>query len=205
MVTKRQLQAQETKRALLDAGQMLLNEKGYDSISIEEITDACGVSKGSFYHYFKSKDEFFMSIEYRPFVELDEQLLSSSVPVAQAITEYIAKFCEHLGSFSPHYIANWLGRVDNPAFLDRYKEEGFDSDFADHRVEALRQCIEHGVERGELISETPTQELARTISVMLFGIVVWYCVTVGSMNLDEWASQQSGMARSLLSQYAAKK
>jgi len=47
------------KRAhLIHTGQEVIWSKGYDLASIKDITNAAGLPKGSFYHYFESKEKF---------------------------------------------------------------------------------------------------------------------------------------------------
>ena len=56
---KRQEPAYGTSReALIRAGVALLSEKGYSATGLEEVLRSAGVPKGSFYHYFSSKDVF---------------------------------------------------------------------------------------------------------------------------------------------------
>ena len=43
---------------LIKTGQNLIWSKGYDLCSIKDITSAAGLPKGSFYHYFESKEKF---------------------------------------------------------------------------------------------------------------------------------------------------
>lgn len=43
---------------LIKTGQELIWLKGYDLCSIKDITNAAGLPKGSFYHYFESKEKF---------------------------------------------------------------------------------------------------------------------------------------------------
>ena len=43
---------------LIRTGQELIWAKGYDLCSIKDITTAAGLPKGSFYHYFESKEKF---------------------------------------------------------------------------------------------------------------------------------------------------
>lgn len=43
---------------LIKNGQEQILAKGYDLSSIKDITDAAGLPKGSFYHYFDSKEKF---------------------------------------------------------------------------------------------------------------------------------------------------
>ncbi|MBM7869746.1 AcrR family transcriptional regulator [Clostridium pascui] len=67
------------KKELLEVAEKLFLEKGYEQTSIDDILKESGISKGGFYHYFKSKDEILSgsinniieeSIEYlKPIVE----------------------------------------------------------------------------------------------------------------------------------------
>ncbi|MDB6136996.1 MAG: transcriptional regulator, TetR family [Verrucomicrobiaceae bacterium] len=47
----------ETKRKLLDASVTLMRTKGFNGTSVDDICTAAGVTKGGFFHYFKSKEE----------------------------------------------------------------------------------------------------------------------------------------------------
>jgi TetR/AcrR family transcriptional repressor of nem operon len=47
----------ETKRKLVDAGVKLMRVKGYNATSVDEICSDAGVTKGGFFHYFKSKED----------------------------------------------------------------------------------------------------------------------------------------------------
>lgn len=55
---KDQASFSETREALLRSGMEILTEKGYSATGIDEILRRVGVPKGSFYHYFGSKDAF---------------------------------------------------------------------------------------------------------------------------------------------------
>src|SRR5215469_11499783 len=47
----------ETKRQLIDAGVGLMRQKGYTATTVDDICAAAGVTKGAFFHYFKSKED----------------------------------------------------------------------------------------------------------------------------------------------------
>lgn len=55
---KRPEHSLETRELLLRAGLEVLTEKGFSSTGIDEILKRVGVPKGSFYHYFDSKEAF---------------------------------------------------------------------------------------------------------------------------------------------------
>ena len=48
----------DTKTHLLDIGYQLIAKKGFTAVGIKQILDTAGIPKGSFYHYFASKEAF---------------------------------------------------------------------------------------------------------------------------------------------------
>ncbi|MCA9523480.1 MAG: TetR/AcrR family transcriptional regulator [Myxococcales bacterium] len=48
---------QTAKTKLLDAALSLIREKGFTATTVDDLCARAGVSKGAFFHYFKSKDE----------------------------------------------------------------------------------------------------------------------------------------------------
>ena len=53
---------QDTREMILAAGHALIIEKSYNGCGLKEILDTAGVPKGSFYHYFKSKEDFGLAL-----------------------------------------------------------------------------------------------------------------------------------------------
>ena len=51
----------ESKTKLLNAALNVIRAKGYAAATIDDICHAAGVTKGSFFHHFKSKDELALS------------------------------------------------------------------------------------------------------------------------------------------------
>lgn len=52
----------EKRKMIIDAAVKLFAAKGYHATSIQEIVEKCEIAKGSFYNYFKSKEELLISI-----------------------------------------------------------------------------------------------------------------------------------------------
>jgi len=80
------LENDERRRRLLEVGARLFTEHAYDEISMSQIARAAGISKALLYHYFPSKQDYFMATlaggaqELRARVEPDPAL-----PPAQAL------------------------------------------------------------------------------------------------------------------------
>lgn len=62
----------ETKVALVKAGIKLFALNSYSDVSVDNIVAEAGISKGSFYYYFKSKDEFYKYLLNYAFTNLME-------------------------------------------------------------------------------------------------------------------------------------
>lgn len=66
---------EETRKSLIDAGIKAVQTKSYHGVGIKEVLDQVGVPKGSFYYYFKSKEDFGIAM-IESFVEDHLKLLS---------------------------------------------------------------------------------------------------------------------------------
>ncbi|WP_304508474.1 TetR/AcrR family transcriptional regulator [Anaerotignum sp.] len=55
----------ERKKEILDTAQTLFSIKGYEQCSVNDILTEIGIAKGTFYHYFKSKEEVLDAIVER--------------------------------------------------------------------------------------------------------------------------------------------
>lgn len=68
-------QLREAKRNdILDAAERLVVTKGYEAMSIQDLLDAVGMSKGAFYHYFESKPELLVALVERRTALVEERL-----------------------------------------------------------------------------------------------------------------------------------
>jgi len=77
----------KTKRKIFETSMKLFAEKGYDATSIEDITGAVGVAKGTLYYHFTSKEEIFDFL-----VEEGIKLLQNSVDIkTEKYTNYLDK------------------------------------------------------------------------------------------------------------------
>ncbi|MCK0516742.1 TetR/AcrR family transcriptional regulator [Williamsia sp. DF01-3] len=62
--------AVRTREAIIDASRRLFLERGYAGTRINNITDACGISRAGFYTYFRDKREVFNTIGEETYKEI---------------------------------------------------------------------------------------------------------------------------------------
>ena len=80
------------KDQLFDCGERLIAHKGFVGVGLAEILSAAGVPKGSFYHYFGSKERFGEALLTRYtaayLVQLDQLLQADGTPARQRLMRY---------------------------------------------------------------------------------------------------------------------
>ncbi|MDB5488808.1 MAG: TetR family transcriptional regulator [Reyranella sp.] len=59
----RERKRRETLQRITDAGMRLFIEKGYEATTLDEITAEAGISRRTFFYYFKSKDDILLSLQ----------------------------------------------------------------------------------------------------------------------------------------------
>lgn len=83
-----------TRQRILDHGVSLLKERGYHGTGVQDVLAAIGVPKGSFYHYFGSKEAFGAEViahYIEPFIErLDYFLGRPDLSAPEALRAYFA-------------------------------------------------------------------------------------------------------------------
>ncbi len=80
------------KREILDAAQNLFFQKGYENTTIQDIIDALGIAKGTFYHYFDSKTEMLDALTERITSEMCSQFAAVMNSGQSAIEKFNSMF-----------------------------------------------------------------------------------------------------------------
>lgn len=92
MTTTTQLHSNDIREHILATGQRIMAGKGFSAVGLNEILTDAGVPKGSFYHYFASKEAFGVAMLARYFAdylaELDSTLSQPGLNMAQRLMNY---------------------------------------------------------------------------------------------------------------------
>lgn len=87
---------QNVRQHILDTGKTIITGKGFAGVGLNEILTAAGVPKGSFYHYFKSKELFGEALldDYieRYLAQMDVTLHQAGQSAARSLMDYWASW-----------------------------------------------------------------------------------------------------------------
>ncbi|MBQ9520710.1 MAG: TetR/AcrR family transcriptional regulator [Acholeplasmatales bacterium] len=83
----------ENKKRIIEVAIKLINEKGFDNVSVSEITKEAGVSKGAFYIHFESKEDL---IEKQINYYYDDLKLDDSYSTHERLEHFLIKSIDHI-------------------------------------------------------------------------------------------------------------
>ncbi len=185
-MNKRQLAAQNTKRKLITAALELIKENGFDIINVEDITRKAGVAKGTFYTYFKRKEDIVLDISRVPFSEIvDELLLMESMEITKKLTHYCKRFMECVESCGINICRQWTRDVLDPNHVPNNK----DGQKWNFDVEMLKTILENAVMDNELKPDTPIELLTHVIICELYGMMTCWCMSDGKFEPLDWVER----------------
>ncbi|MCA1247568.1 TetR/AcrR family transcriptional regulator [Massilia sp. MS-15] len=160
------------RQHILATAQAIITGKGFSAVGLNEILSAAGVPKGSFYHYFKSKEQFGEALlaDYVGvyLAELDALLAPDGSPAAARL------MC---------YWTGWLALSDNGCAGSRCLVVKLSGEVADMSeamravllrgtndiVRRLAACIEEGYADGSIPAGSDPQQCALALYEMWLG------------------------------------
>lgn len=177
---KRQEAALETRQKLIDAMRELLQEKEADNIGIEEITVRAGVAKGTFYTYFKCKEDIISVIAMDCYNMVKEAAFNFSGGIYEQLCSYFRDSAKIIKKNTLQIAQNWMKSVaaplpDEHGGADKYR---FDYD-------NISQMLKKAIQGGELRETTPCGIVSQSIMNSYYGAVLSWCITKGETELIE--------------------
>jgi TetR/AcrR family transcriptional repressor of nem operon len=163
--------AHDMRQHIIDVARSLMTQRGYTAVGLTELLAAAGVPKGSFYHYFRSKDEFGQALLEEYFEEylgrVDVQLASEGSG-AERLLSYLSYWAEtqafdhtdqkclvvKLGAEVCDLSENMRGVLEKGTALI---------------IERLVRCVEQGKADGSIDASVDSAILAQALYQMWLG------------------------------------
>lgn len=159
--------AMDTQQHILDVAKEIILRKGFAAAGLNEILTEAKVPKGSFYHYFKSKEQFGDALLQNYFErylhELDKTLTMPNLTEVERLMAYFQSWLDRQCSDVTNdkcLVVKLSGEVTDLSELMRITlKQG-----TDLVIDRLTQCFEAAIERGEL----PASLNARTMTAEIY-------------------------------------
>ena len=169
-----------TKDLLLHQAVVLFTKNGYGNTSIQDITSVCAITKGAFYHHFKSKDEIFTQA-MQVILEEIKNWTEGKNAASKTLKELIQNSFDYSDYFS---YSKYYDNVSNDAYLvlidsiKRFPE--FKTGIADYlfgNCQVIEEKCKEAQQKGEVKNDIDPHIFALHIAVLMEGLLFASAVT----------------------------
>lgn len=108
----------ENKCKIIEAALKLINKKGFDKVSVSEITRVAGVSKGAFYIHFKSKEDL---IEQQINLFYDDMKLDGNYSKYEKLEHFLSESLKHIKEGGLRMAQGWFSHSVQGSFYGKSK------------------------------------------------------------------------------------
>lgn len=165
----------DSRRSILDAAQRIMAHKGYSAVGLNEVLTEAGVPKGSFYHFFASKDAFGEALLKSYFTDyiadMDHVLARPDYSAAERLMAYWQQWrrTQSVDECQGRCLAVKLGAevADLSESMRLALKEGTDA-----IVDRIERTIVAGIEDGSLSIDGDARALAQVLYDMWLGASV---------------------------------
>ncbi|MCI9449211.1 MAG: TetR/AcrR family transcriptional regulator [Clostridiales bacterium] len=175
-----------TKGRIVDAAWRLFYERGFDETKIEDIVRESATSKGSFYHYFNSKDELLGSLAYlfdEKYAEIEKNINIEDDPID--ILLYLNH--ELFVMIEDNIDFSLLSRLYSAQLMPRGGKELLD--YNRYYYKLLNKIILRGRENGKLDTTRTAKDTVHLYAMCERAIIYDWCISGGSYSLSEYAAR----------------
>jgi len=168
---RRERQSLERRERLFRAALDLFARKGFAETTVEDITNAADLGKGTFFNYFPSKEHILLA-----FAEMQLGKLRAAADEARAKNEPTRVFLRSLGArMTQEPIRNpSIIRILLQAFLSNTPVRESMMDLQARVIAIHTEIIRLGQQRGEIRDDLPPEVLANVFRQTVFGtLLIW--------------------------------
>lgn len=178
-LSKQQLKSQETKTRIFRAAKNILQKKGYEELSIKNICEEAGVSNGSFYHHFKTKDDLLSYyIEEQPGINPDLlDVPESAEGVVSAIIYVYLNYVRYCRELGVEFMANYY-TPKNQSLNPIIRTERPYPIITVHNY--MKKCIKAGV----ITPKLDLDDITTDIRMIVIGNVFEWCLMNGVADFE---------------------
>lgn len=174
---------QNTKKKIVSAAWKLFYEQGYDDTTIDDIVFESGTSKGSFYHYFKGKDDLLSSISYVFDAKYEE--LSPTL-TGKTSTEKLVYLNKELFKMIENSISiELLTQLLSSQLITKSEKSLLDHDRTYFKL--LRSIITEGQRNGEISEQHSASEIVKAYALFERALMYDWCLCNGEYSLSDYS------------------
>ncbi|MBR5156804.1 MAG: helix-turn-helix transcriptional regulator [Clostridia bacterium] len=173
-----------TKGKIITAAWDLFYEQGYEDTTIEEIIEASGTSKGSFYHYFEGKDALLGSLSYI-FDEEYERLKETLSDDMNSFDKLLYLNSALFSMIEERIDIDLLTRLYSTQLITKGEKHLLDSKRVYYKL--LKNIVSEGQKNKEITENMTVNEIVKLYAMSERALIYDWCLCNGEYSLKAYA------------------
>ncbi len=182
----RKKNTRNTKGRIVSAAWKLFYEQGYEDTTVDDIIYESGTSKGSFYHYFNSKDALLSSLSYL-FDEKYEELKDTLSVDENSFDTLIYLNRQLFIMIEQRIPLDLLARMYSTQLVTSGERHLLDHNRIYYKL--LRSIVQEGQRKGELTDKVSVNEIVKVYAMSERAILYDWCICNGEYALSDYAAK----------------
>ena len=177
--------SRNTKGKIVSAAWQLFYRQGYDDTTIDEIVEASGTSRGSFYHYFEGKDDLLSSLSYL-FDEKYEELMETMDMSLSPIDKLIFLNQELFSMIENSVSVDLLCQLFSSQLITKGERHLLNTNRTYYKL--LRQITIEGQEQGYFKENLSINDITKAYAMFERGLMYDWCICNGDYSLCQYSA-----------------
>ncbi|KEQ26921.1 TetR/AcrR family transcriptional regulator [Paenibacillus tyrfis] len=172
---------QELKERIFAHAIKLFKEKGFDNVTVEEITQACGIAKGTFYNYFPKKEAVLLHLAVSQLESVHETIQNNkNMPDLKQQLLHLFNNLFHQYAEQPdmvRLVVSEMMRADmfinaEMRIIERYRQ-------------ALAALLDDAKNKGQLTTQAVSGDIAAVLTGVYFNsLMIWLSAGTDAIQIE---------------------
>lgn len=180
--TPRSVQTENTKQKIYEAAESILKKKGYAYLTVSNICSVAGISNGTFFYHFKTKDELLTFYTYKGFAEFrrehgfDEKV--EGLPFEGKILAFYCCWADYMEEMGIDFFSNFYTTKNHSLDIRRWNQRE-----PVYVWNYPGECLQQAQDEGRIKPELTVAHCAEVLGSLAKGAAFDWCLCGGKFDM----------------------
>jgi AcrR family transcriptional regulator len=175
---RREKERENRRSAILKAARKLFFDRGFKSVTVDNIAAKAEVSKGSVYLYFKSKEEIYTQIlindSSATFEDWKNKFSAKDMPSAELLLEFADNYIDYFLNENELFriLMTFMLHADDMILTDEQNSQLLQT--TNDNIKFVSEILQKGIDSGEFLPTINIRQAQNAIWGLLNGVISLY-------------------------------
>ena len=182
LTTPRAVKTQNTKDGIIKAATDILKKKGYAYLTVSNICAVAGISNGTFFYHFKTKEELLTYYTHEKFAEFRQnhgfEAAVKNLPFDKKIIEFYSYWADYMVSMGLDFFSNFYSTSNYSLDIRLWSNQGPASMW-----QYPTECLVEAQHEGLLMDGISVPECQEILATIMKGVAFDWCLSKAAFDM----------------------